>query len=253
MPRDWDAEAYDALPIPMTRWGHAVVDRLELHGNERVLDAGCGTGQVTAHLLERLPDGSVVALDGSPSMIDAARTRLDADRTTFLVHDLLEPIPIEPVDAVLSTATFHWVPDHDRLFANLADVMRPGAQLAAQCGGAGNIANITLALADLGVDLERDKTFADPATTEARLRRNGFVDIRCWLTDEPTVVPPGDLESYLRTVCMGAVVDGLAPDDAARLVHAVATRMREPRIEYVRLNIAARRASSSHPRTGHRE
>ena len=242
MPRDWDADAYDTLPIPMTGWGKTVVDRLELRGDERVLDAGCGTGRVTAYLLERLPSGAVVALDGSPAMIETARARLGDARVSYLVHDLLEPIPIEPVDAVLSTATFHWVPDHDRLFANLAAVMRPGAQLAAQCGGAGNIANVTRALADLGVDLERDKTFADPATTAARLRRAGFTDVRCWLTDEPTVLPADDLPRYLRTVCMGAVVDGLPAADADRLIHDVVARMDEPRIDYVRLNLEARRA-----------
>jgi trans-aconitate 2-methyltransferase len=242
MARDWDADAYDTLPIPMTGWGRAVVDRLTLRGDERALDAGCGTGQVTASLLERLPTGSVVALDGSPSMIEAARGRLGTDRVTFLVHDLLEPLPIEPVDAVLSTATFHWVPDHDRLFANLADAMRPGAQLEAQCGGAGNIANVTRALAELGIDLERDKTFADPPSTEARLRRLGFVDVHCWLTDEPTYVPAEDLERYLRTVCMGAVVDGLDDEESGRLLHEVTVRLDEPRIDYVRLNIAARRS-----------
>ena len=66
MPRDWDAEAYDRLPIPMTRWGTEVVGWLDLAGDERVLDAGCGTGQVTRELLQRLPKGTVVALDGSP-------------------------------------------------------------------------------------------------------------------------------------------------------------------------------------------
>src|SRR6476661_6934333 len=107
MPRDWDADAYDRLPIPMTRWGTEVVGWLDLAGDECVLDAGCGTGQVTHELLRRLPSGTVVALDGSPSMIEQARVRLADDRVEFLVHDLLDPIPVRPVDAVLSTATVH--------------------------------------------------------------------------------------------------------------------------------------------------
>ncbi|MGZ4131823.1 MAG: class I SAM-dependent methyltransferase, partial [Actinomycetota bacterium] len=149
MTRDWDAATYDRLRVPMTGWGAEVVGWLELTGDERVLDAGCGTGQVTEFLLDRLPQGEVVALDGSPSMIDKARERFDGDpRVHYLIHDLLEPIPIEPVDAILSTATFHWIPDHDRLFANLAAVLKPGGQLAAQCGGAGNIANVAEALAE---------------------------------------------------------------------------------------------------------
>jgi len=243
VPRDWDADAYDTLPIPMTGWGREVVDRLDIRGDERVLDAGCGTGQVTSYLLDRLPDGSVVALDGSPSMIEAARTRLPPDRVTFLVHDLLDPIPIDPVDAIVSTATFHWVSDHERLFANLARVLRPDGELQAQCGGAGNIANVAEAAAPLGIDVRRDKTFAEPSTTEERLRRQGFTDIRCWLSDEPTPLPRGELERYLATVCMGAVIDGMAPAERDHIVHEVAERMDEPRIDYVRLNITAHRAA----------
>ena len=110
MPHDWDAATYDRLPIPMTGWGLEVLERLELRGDETVLDAGCGTGQVTEALRERLPRGHVIALDASPSMIAKAVERLGADRMTYLTHDLMEPIRIDPVDAILSTATFHWYP-----------------------------------------------------------------------------------------------------------------------------------------------
>jgi trans-aconitate 2-methyltransferase len=129
------------------------------------------------------------------------------------------------------------------LFANLAQVLRPGGELQAQCGGAGNIANVTRAAAELGIDLERDKHFADPASTERRLRDAGFTEVRCWLTDAPTPLPNDQLERYLATVCMGAVVDGMAAAERDRVLHAVADRMDEPRIDYVRLNMAARRSS----------
>jgi trans-aconitate 2-methyltransferase len=240
--RDWDADAYDRLPIPMTGWGTAVVDRMRLTGDERVLDAGCGTGQVTVHLRERLPRGHVIALDGSSSMIANARARLGTDRVTYLVHDLLEPIPIDPVDAIVSTATFHWIADHDRLFANLAAVLRPGGRLHAQCGGRGNIANVTAIVHDLRHDAAWDKVFPGPEETARRLEHAGFTDVRCWLADEPTLLPAEDLPLYLRTVCLGGVVEGLPADEAARLVDDVAARMSEPRIDYVRLSIDAVRS-----------
>jgi trans-aconitate 2-methyltransferase len=144
MAREWDAGTYDRVADPMTRWGVAVLERLPLKGSERVLDAGCGSGRVTELLAERLPEGTVVALDGSSAMVEAARTRLErfGDRIEYVVADLLDPLPVEPVDAILSTATFHWVLDHDRLFRNLAAVLRPGGRLVAQCGGAGNIARV---------------------------------------------------------------------------------------------------------------
>ena len=242
MARDWDAATYDRLPIPMTRWGQAVVGWLDLRGDERVLDAGCGTGQVTAALRDRLPRGHVVALDGSPSMIERAREWLGDDRVEFVVADLTRTLPLhEPVDAVLSTATFHWIADHDALFRTLAAVMRPGAELAAQCGGAGNIRSIQAALRAMGMP-ERGKHYATPEATQERLEAAGFVDVETWLHDEPTPIPAGDLEPYLETICLGVQVEDMDSGERRAFVHEVATRMPEPVIDYVRLNIKARRA-----------
>jgi trans-aconitate methyltransferase len=162
-PRDWDAATYDRIADPMTRWGTAVVERLPLDGSETVLDAGCGSGRVTEQLARRLPSGRVIAFDASPSMVDEARRRLApfGDRIDYVVGDLGRPILLPGgglVDAILSTATFHWVPDHDALFRNLAAVLRPGGRLVAQCGGAGNIASIQAILATIG-DGWQGKTF----------------------------------------------------------------------------------------------
>lgn len=245
-PRDWDAETYDRVANPMTTWGAAVLNRLPLRGDERVMDAGCGSGRVTELLAERLPRGSVVAVDGSPSMIEQARSRLVrfGPRIDFLVADLGRPIPLaEPVDAVLSTATFHWVPDHDALFHNLAAVLRPRGRLVAQCGGAGNIASVQGVLATIGDGWLGPVHFETPEATTDRLAAAGFVDIRCWLTGEPTRFEPGaPFEAYLRTVVLGAHVERLPPADRDTFVHEVAARLAEPAIDYVRLNIDAVRA-----------
>jgi trans-aconitate 2-methyltransferase len=242
-PRDWDAATYDRLAEPMTRWGRIVVDRLELRGDERMLDAGCGTGKVTAMLRERLPGGEIVALDGSASMVALARDRLGDEGFTYLVADLLDPLPVDPpVDAVLSTATFHWIPDHDRLFANLAAVMRPGAQLVAQCGGRGNIASVEAALRDMGESFESRKHFAGPGDTRERLEAAGFTDIQTWLQDERTPLDPEDLEPYLATIALGDHVEGMGEDERRAFVHEVAIRLPASAIDYVRLNITARSA-----------
>lgn len=244
-PRDWDAATYDKVADPMTRWGAAVLDRLPLRGDERVLDAGCGSGRVTELLVERLPSGNVVALDGSPAMIEQARSRLArfGDRVEYVVADLGRPLPLtEPVDAILSTATFHWVPDHDALFRNLAAVLRPGGRLVAQCGGFGNVAAIWRVLAGIGDGWLGDAHFETPAATVERLEAAGFVDIECWLTDEPTSFEPGaPFEAYLRTVVLGSHVARLPEAERDAFVHEVASALPEPRIDYVRLNILARR------------
>jgi len=242
VPHDWDAATYDRLPIPMTGWGLEVLERLELRGDETVLDAGCGTGQVTEALRERLPRGHVIALDASPSMIAKAVERLGADRMTYLTHDLMEPIPIDPVHAILSTATFHWVPDHDRLFANLAAVLEPGGQLVAQCGGWGNLERVNAAAERAAaIDLATTKTYPTPEETWTRLEAEGFVDIETWLQEAPVELPAEELEPYLRTVILSGEVAKRSPEDADELVHAVATELGEPLIDYVRLNITARR------------
>ncbi len=243
----WDARTYDRISDPMASWGAAILDRLELHGDEFVLDAGCGTGRVTELLAERLPAGRVVALDASPAMIAEARRRLArfGGRVYYLVADLGRPIPLdEPVDAVLSTATFHWVPDHEALFGNLAAVLRPGGRLVAQCGGAGNIANVQAALATISDGWLGPVHFETPEATERRLAAAGFSKIRCWLTRE--TVPFADrsaLETYLRTVILGAHLERLPDAERDGFVRAVADRLPSLAIDYVRLNIVAVRGS----------
>jgi trans-aconitate 2-methyltransferase len=242
---EWDAETYDRVADPQFRWGAAVVDRLELDGDETVLDAGCGSGRVTALLAERLPEGSVVALDGSTSMLEIARRRLApfGERITFVHADLLDPVPLsEPVDAVLSTATFHWVPDHDALFANLARVLRPGGRLVAQCGGSGNLATVVRALKEIGAAPFTGKVFATPERTEERLWAAGFAQAECWLHAEPTPFETLEaLETFLCTVVLRDHVRSMTDAETDAFAHAVATRLPRLELDYVRLNIDARR------------
>ena len=232
MTRDWDARTYDRVADPMTRWGLDVLDRLPLEGDERVMDAGCGTGRVTEQLVERLPNGEVIALDGSPAMVDAARDRLArfGTRVDFVVADLGQPLPIDGlVDAVLSTATFHWVPDHDALFRNLGAVTRPGGWLVAQCGGSGNIDRIKRVVASIGDGWLGPAHYETPENTERRLAAAGYEDIACWLTEEPTRFEPGEpFEAYLRTVALGPQVERLPESERGAYVHQVAERISPP-------------------------
>src|SRR3954466_5938804 len=139
--RTWDGAAYDRLSTPMERLGREVLDRLELRGDEAILDAGCGSGRLTELLMERVPDGRVIGVDASASMIDAARERL-SDAADLRVGDLVGlDLGGATVDIVFSTATFHWIADHDALFASLRQALRPDGRLVAQCGGAGDNAS----------------------------------------------------------------------------------------------------------------
>ena len=186
---DWNAAKYDKVADPQARWGAEVLERLPLEGDETVLDAGCGTGRVTELLLARLPRGRVVALDASEAMLEQARGRLArfGDQVSYVHADLEQPLPIgEPVDAVLSTATFHWVLDHDALFANLASVLRPGGWLVAQCGGSGNVATLLRAAQEVHPGFRRVHNFQTAEATRDRLERSGFDQVDAWLSDAPT-------------------------------------------------------------------
>jgi trans-aconitate 2-methyltransferase len=242
MPRDWNANLYEQVSAPLEAMGRDVLDRLELNGDERVLDAGCGTGRVTAALVERLPRGRVVAVDGSPAMVEQARERL-GDSAEVFVADLLELEVDQPVDAILSTATFHWIADHDRLFAQLRNALNPGGRLVAQCGGAGNVAKVHEAIRRLGTfgDWPGPWNFQSPADTEARLKQLGWVDV--WTWSFPVLVTPEDPHAYFATVILGSHLDRLDPGDRDAFVHAVLAELDEPVVDYMRLNILARRPS----------
>ena len=129
-------------------------------------------------------------------------------------------------DVVFSCAVFHWVLDHERLFANLRAVLRPGGRLVAQCGGHGNLAR----LLEHAPDRRGDWLYATPQDTERRLRDAGFTAARAWLEPKPTQV--ADKVAFLETVVFRA------HPDAGAVAERVAPRIDE--LDYVRLNIDAR-------------
>jgi trans-aconitate 2-methyltransferase len=244
--REWDAETYDAVSDPQFEWGMEVLERLELRGDEVAVDAGCGSGRVTAELAERLPEGRVIAVDGSEAMVEKAKERL-GERTTFLVSDLVELELPAPVDLVFSTATFHWIPDHDALFRRLRAALNPGGRLVAQCGGHGNVAEHARAIAVVAADPEYGKhlsgaralwNFATPEETEPRLAAAGFGQARCWLQPKP-VQPSRPLE-FISTVTLGPVLDQLPEEKRKPFAEAVLAQEDDPLVlNYVRLNIEA--------------
>ncbi len=246
---DWDAATYDRVAEPQEEWGLKVLDRLDLAGTETVLDAGCGSGRLTRHLVDRLPEGRVIGVDAAPSMIEKARENL-GDAADLRVGDLLDLDLKEEVDAVFSAAAFHWVPDHERLFARLFEALRPGGVIEAQCGGQGNIAEVENALLNLEGDerfspylrtMQSPWYFASVADTIARLRNAGFESENCWIEDAPTTPP--DPRAFISSCVVNPHLDRLPDDLHEPFLDALLESMPRPlTLRYVRLNISARRS-----------
>jgi trans-aconitate 2-methyltransferase len=250
--RDWDAATYDRISAPQQAWADEQLERLSLRGDEVVLDAGCGSGKVTALLAERVPRGRVYGVDAAPSMARHAQQAL-GERATILCQDLVELSLPEPVDAVFSNATFHWIPDHDALFAALHRTMKPGAQLIAQCGGRGNIdsfrreSNAVAAEEPFAPHFRSWRqpwNYATAEETEVRLRAAGLEQVRCWLEAKPTAPP--EPRSFARTVCLVRHLDALPAElhepFLDRVMERMGARPGQPLVlDYVRLNMVARR------------
>jgi trans-aconitate 2-methyltransferase len=257
---DWDAAEYEVVSVPHVGWGMGLLgralERRSLRGNETAIDAGCGTGKITELLLRHLPDGTVVAVDASAAMVEAARERFVGDgRVRVEQQDLVQLQVQRPVDLVFSTATFHWIQDHERLFGRLARALKPGGRLVVQCGGKGNIARVMEATQEV-MDGERFRdffegwedpwNFADAETTRARLEAAGFEEVETWLQDEVTRFGSRDeLARFLKTVVLGWHLERLPESDhqcfAAAVAEKVAAAEDTFTIDYVRLNILATR------------
>lgn len=257
--REWDATTYHRVANPHVTWGQRVLARLPLQGDETVMDAGCGTGRLTAELLERLPRGRVVAVDRSANMLETARAHLSPhfdDRITFVQADLQDLRLDDPVDHIFSTAAFHWVPDHSRLFAGLFQALVPGGWLVAQCGGGPNILRLreradalmaTPPFAAAFAGWPGPWTFADAETTAKRLRAAGFVAVETGLEEAPTVLPNAtEYKDFLASVIFGTHLDRLPdPNLRDRFVTALtdqATADDPPfTLDYWRLNLQGQR------------
>jgi trans-aconitate 2-methyltransferase len=257
--REWNAVSYHRVANPHVDWGRAVLDRLPLRGDETVIDAGCGTGRLTALVLERLPHGHVIAIDQSANMLETARTHLDdrfPGQVIYLQRDLLDLDLEEAADVVFSTATFHWVRNHPALFARLFRALRPGGLLVAQCGGGPNIAAVAaraLALlrrppfAAATSAWDGPWTFAGAEETVDRLRAAGFHHAEAEVIHAPVVLDgAAAYREFLATVVLGTHLERL-PNPALRepfldeMVRLGATDDPPWLLDYWRLNLQGQR------------
>jgi len=256
--REWDATAYHRLSGPQVSWGKKVLSGLKLRGDELLMDAGCGTGRLTAELLEDLPRGRVVGVDLSQNMLVTARDDLGPQfgiRVHFVVADL-QDLPFERAfDGIFSTAAFHWVPDHSRLFRGLFRALRFGGWLRAQCGGGPNLARLRKRMDGLMARAKYARYFAqfrdpwvynNPETAADVMRRAGFIEVETSLEPALTVLENAETYSeFVRTVILRRHLREI-PDPAIRdefvaeLARQAALDDPPFSLDYWRLNLAGR-------------
>jgi SAM-dependent methyltransferase len=257
--REWDAAEYHRLSTPQFQWGQRVLGELHLRGDECVLDAGCGTGRLTELLLRNLPRGRVVGLDLSQNMVVHGRSSLKEEfkeRLEFVVADLVALPFLDAFDGIFSTASFHWVCDHDALFRNLYAALRAGGWLHAQCGGGPNIARLRQRVRALSQteefsrwlgDFAEPWFFSDAESAESRLRRAGFDEIQTSLEAAPvTVSSAEEFQGYLRTFVLHRHLELLptAPlrvEFLQQLTDSSAEDDPPFTLDYSRLNLRARK------------
>jgi trans-aconitate 2-methyltransferase len=255
----WNAEVYDRIGTPMRGWAEAVIDDLELRGDEAVLDAGCGSGSVTFDLLERLPNGKIYALDYSAEMIEQMESKIaetGEKRVIAMQADLTNFELPEQVDVVFSNAVFHWIPDDDALFGALLRATKPGGRMRVQCGGGNIYARLgqawTAAMSTrpfsehLGT-YKDGKTYRSPQQAKEALERAGWSEVRTWAFDAPVPFESeDDAALYLRTIILRDHVANL-PEDlhepyVRKVIAEYVDRFGKPfTADYVRLNMWARR------------
>lgn len=257
--KEWNAESYHRVSGPQTSWGRRVLSRLTLRGDERVIDAGCGTGRLTAELMAMLPTGRLIAIDRSWNMLLTARANLRPEFGRRISYTRVE-LPLLPFDGwadlLFSTATFHWVRDHDTLFREILRALRPGGRLFAQCGGGPNLRGAH-ALAEAVMHREpfaeyfRDWTgiweFSTAEQARVRLHRAGFADVQTTLEPAPTTLADeASYREFVTTVIYNPHLERL-PDPAlrARFIDAITTRAAADNppftLDYWRLNLEGRR------------
>ncbi len=254
---EWNSAAYHKVSNPQFEWGLKVLERVHVRGDERVMDAGCGSGRLTAKLLERLPHGEVVGVDLSQNMLQQAAEHLkDFNGRAKLVRGDLANLPFNAeFDGVFSTAAFHWVKDHDALFRSLARSLKPGGWIVAQCGDGANLQRArervhvlmrTAKYESFFREWQSPWEYADDRTTADRMTRAGFTDVKTWLEFAPVNFPNADTyREFVGPVILrpflNAITDEQLRDEFLNEVVQQAAVANDLRLDYWRLNMEGRK------------
>ena len=145
----WNAADYAANSVVQQTWARELIGKLNLGGDEHILDVGCGDGKVTAEIAWALPRGAVTGIDASAEMIAFAKKTFPRKKFTNLEFHAMDARRIKfarRFDLVFSNAALHWVDDHEKFLRGAAAALKPGGRLVVSCGGKGNAQDVFVAL-----------------------------------------------------------------------------------------------------------
>jgi trans-aconitate methyltransferase len=244
----WDPQQYEQHGAFVHGLAGGVLEWLAPVAGERILDLGCGDGQLTKRILAT--GASVVGLDSSPQMVAAAH-ELGLDVTAGDAEAI--PFEARSFDAVFSNAALHWVRNHDAMLSGVKRVLKPGGRFAAEFGGHGNIAAIRVAMRSaierFGLDASREDVnyYPTPQVYTRRLEQHGFTVERMALIPRPTPLPEGGMKGWIRTFRRGVletmpeeVREKIVEEAASLLAPALLDEEGNWTADYVRLRFIAR-------------
>ena len=224
----WDPEVYEKSSSTQKKWAEEVISKIQITGNERILDIGCGDGKITAYIASLVPAGSVVGIDNSAEMISFAQSKFSQARwpnLSFQYGDASDLRYQNEFDLVVSFACLHWLLDHRPVLEGIRRSLKSDGRLFIQFGGRGN-ADEVLKVVDQKISEDRwaryfkDFTFPygffGPEIYEDWLEQVGLRAVRVELIPKDMVQPgTGGLASWVESTWLPyieRVPDGLQHD-----------------------------------------
>jgi trans-aconitate methyltransferase len=213
---EFDGRKYAEASGHQREWGSRLIMELELTGDERILDLGCGDGTLSAELAARVPEGHVLGIDASDGMLQAAR-RHERANLHFKRQDIRDLDFLEEFDVVFSNATLHWVCDHERLLDSVFRALRRGGFARFNFAGEGNCEHLVRVVREAMGDPRFAECFRDfawpwymPSLGQymALAARSRFHEIRVWVETADHVF--ADSEAMIRWIDQPSLVPFLA-------------------------------------------
>jgi trans-aconitate 2-methyltransferase len=244
----WDARTYDQVSyLVQYKWGQQVLEWRKWHGNEIVVDAGCGSGLLTKQLIKRVPRGKVYAVDIDSNMVRQARKNLQSFDNVEIIQSGFTDVRIpQRLDVIFSNSALHWVRDHRKAFQTFWDMLKPmsnnikntnnkyttfnnntgntgSGQLLIQCGGYGNLQQIIKLLERIR-QLDQFKAyftnwkqswyFANPNDTDKLLKEIGYVNRRVYSNRDCVILPNRrEYSRFIKTVVAKPYLERLSTDN----------------------------------------